>query len=181
MVNTRKKIIVALCVFFAVILIGFVFYSSRTITENFDSTTGPTGPTAADESKSTKHTKETSQEQSQEQSQKQSQEQSQQPTLKLSNREQEIFTDLLNNKLTDVKIDSLIQSGILTENMIEKFLQNVQKKDNFVVAPPPLENNMNVPDDVKIVEGFTGFTSLTPMYATAKEMTPETNQIYSQY
>ena len=45
--------------------------------------------------------------------------------LSLSEKEQTVFDDLLSNKLTDSNIQSLIDSGFLTENMIEKFLQKL--------------------------------------------------------
>jgi len=157
MPNKKQRIIIALCILFAILLIGSIFYSTCSTTEKFEEKQKKT--TTSEKSKKDSKTEESS------------------TKLKLSTKEEEIFTDLLSNKLTDVNIDSLITSGVLTEHMIERFLNKITK-DNFVV-PPPLENNVNVPAKSKIVEGFTGFTSLTPMYATASSS--ETNQSHSMY
>jgi hypothetical protein len=55
-------------------------------------------------------------------------------SLSLSDKEQTLFDDLLSNKLTDVNIQSLIDSGFLTESMIEKFLQKVVgNNEKFIV------------------------------------------------
>lgn len=168
-----RRILIALCVLIAVIVIGFVFYSSRTVTENFEE-------------------KQESKEESKEEKEASLTDKLPHSNNLLSKKEQEIFNDLLNNRLTDVNIDSLINSGVLTENMIEKFLTKMKNpnaksadKDESFVVEPPLELNSNVPVNARI-EAFTGFTSLTPMYATASTAniatsTPTTNKMYSQY
>ena len=185
MKQNKQRILIALCILVAVIIIGLVFYSSRSVTENFE------------EKQNVKETKEATEDSSKD---KESivPKDAKQPTkneMKLSNKEQEIFTDLLNNKLTDGNIDSLINSGILTENMIEKFLTKMKSPakthtvttegfedyDNFTVKG--LNPNTHVPKHLRI-DAFTGFTSLTPMYATASTTdvsTPTSNRIYSQY
>ena len=169
-----RRILIALCVLVAVIVIGVVFYSSRTVTENFEEK-----QESKEESKEEKEASLTDK-------------QPHNSNNLLSKKEQEIFNDLLNNRLTDVNIDSLINSGVLTENMIEKFLTKMKNpnaksadKDESFVVEPPLELNSNVPVNARI-EAFTGFTSLTPMYATASTAniatsTPTTNKMYSQY
>ena len=186
MKNYKQRILIALCILVAIIIIGLVFYSSSTIKENF----------------AEKQTKDAEEKQTKDAKEKQKIQPSNE--LKLSDKEQEIFNDLLNNKLTDINIDTLINSGVLTENMIEKFLnkmktpsnanananpdESMEGFENFVIDHQGLPGNINVPKDLRI-EAFTGFTSLTPMYATAKNANTDdadatistTNRIYSQY
>jgi hypothetical protein len=102
----------------------------------------------------------------------------------LSDKEQTLFDDLLNNKLTDVNIQSLINSGFLTENMIERFLSkitNTNTKETFVGANLVADMNhieknknsldLNIVEDDNFVlpnsvfEPFTGFDTNTPIYA----------------
>ena len=174
--NTKQRIIIALCILFAILIIGAIFYSTHNVKENFeekqktDTSSKPTKSTKTNKESTDTDTESTNTDTDSTTNQSTKE-------LKLSNREVEIFNDLLSNKLTDVNIDSLIQSGVLTENMIERFLSKITK-ESFAL-PTPLINNENKSKDPKIIEAFTGFTSLTPMYATAT--TPVTNQIHSKY
>ena len=99
----QQKIIIAFSVLLVVVIVSILYYSSTyksnamytNAYENFETTT-----TATTSSPNT----------------------SEEPApLSLSEKEQTLFDDLLSNKLTDVNIQSLIESGFLTEKMIEKF------------------------------------------------------------
>jgi len=43
----------------------------------------------------------------------------------LSSKEQELFQDLITNKLSTEQITELVKGGVLTQNMVEKFLDKL--------------------------------------------------------
>ena len=207
--STTKKILIALSILIIVIIISFIFYSTRTVNEKFNSETGEDGdddddgvgedtgeddgvgddvdinnavnkavnkdadekvaPGSSTVSKIKKLT--------------QSQPNKDFPYKNdiLSEKEQTLFNDLLSNKLTDVNIQSLINSGFLTENMIERFLSkltNTNTKETFVGAnviadmnhiekhKNPLKLHDTDKDFVLPNSIFEGFDANTPIYAT---------------
>lgn len=47
----------------------------------------------------------------------------------LSKQEQELFDQIIDNKIPSNELEKLIRAGVLTENMVEKFLNQVDKKN----------------------------------------------------
>lgn len=45
----------------------------------------------------------------------------------LSKQEQELFDQIIDNKIPSNELEKLIRAGVLTENMVEKFLNQVDK------------------------------------------------------
>ena len=130
MKSINKKILIALSILIIVIILSFIFYSSLNVRENFITTSETPSPSSRelagtpmkDDIKSQTQTAPTSK------------------NNMLSDKEQSLFNDLLNNKLTDVNIQSLINSGFLTENMIERFLSkltNNNTNETFVSNEDP--------------------------------------------
>jgi hypothetical protein len=162
MKNNQKKIIVALTVIFAIALIIFVFYSSRTVTENFEEEEKTSTKNIEVDKATPKHSTQLAPK-----SKETSSKSKETPKLKLSEKEESLFNDLMSNKLTDINIQELIQSGFLTETMIERFLTKIQAEHfvNSGAAPAFEESDINDEEKDNIVEGFTGFTSISPIHA----------------
>jgi 6-phosphogluconate dehydrogenase (decarboxylating) len=64
----------------------------------------------------------------------------------MTEKEKELFENLKENKLSDVEINKLVKAGVLTDQLVEKFLEKLQK-------------------DETIVEGFT---SVGPKFSCSK-------------
>jgi len=161
MKQEKKYLLIALSILLGLGVVILLFYSTRNIKEAFESST-PDAKTLAKSKtpavvdKPDNPSKE---------------------VLKLSSKEQTLLNDLLSNKLTDVNIQTLIQSGFLTESMIEKFLTQIQTNqsgETNVGALSPqasLALNTSVPkNDAAIkekmkIEKFTGFETNMPIYA----------------
>jgi hypothetical protein len=71
----------------------------------------------------------------------------------LSSKEQELFEDLKENKLSTEQITDLVKGGVLTEKLVEKFLNelNVPVEENVKEVDIPSKKNKK--DDE--IEGFT--------------------------
>lgn len=86
-------------------------------------------------------------------------------TSELTNREKELFEDLKNNKLSTEQIGELVSEGVLTEKLVEKFLNelNITPDDTPSTAKREGENNVNnrITPTIKDEEEFTieGFTA----------------------
>lgn len=70
----------------------------------------------------------------------------------LNTKEQELFDNLTKNRLSDKEIEKLVRAGILTENLVEKFLSKLDKDADPVTKPD--------------LGGLEGFAS-GPRYAAA--------------
>jgi len=158
-----RKLLIAFSVLLAVGLIILVFYSSNNIKENFKTPDVTTTPSKTTKSAKTATPSKTAKAESSTTPAK---------SLTLSDKETSLFNDLLSNKLTDGSIQSLIEKGFLTENMIERFLSKLQEGFTGSVTsnlidnpntPNPLKLHNLVPKNKAIVEGFT---TLMPLYAT---------------
>jgi len=191
MKSINKKILIAFSILIIVIIVGFLFYSTLHVNESFSTTSGtpvgtPSSPelTATpmkevEENIKTKETKEANSSKPQNTSATTSTSVSKNNLL--SDKEQTLFDDLLSNKLTDVNIQSLINSGFLTENMIERFLSkltNTNTNETFVGAnlvadvnyidknKNPLELINTESDEFELPNSiFEGFDVNTPIYA----------------
>lgn len=155
----HKKLVIGLTILFSIGLLVLIFYSTTNIKEAFQTPVKSATPAkSATPVKSVTPAKSPI---------------PKKEPLKLSDKEQTLFNDMLSNKLTDVNIQSLIQSGFLTENMIEKFLTKIQ---GDTTVPSALELNSAVPPDeaaIAIVKKASasnipkleGFTTNAPIYA----------------
>lgn len=156
MKQEKKYLLIALSILLGLGVVILLFYSTRNIKEAFESSTSAKSKTPAVVDKASDSAKE---------------------VLKLSSKEQTLLNDLLSNKLTDVNIQTLIQSGFLTESMIEKFLTQIQTNQsgetNVGALSPPTslalntavpKNDASIKDTMK-VEKFTGFETNMPIYA----------------
>ena len=56
--------------------------------------------------------------------------------VKLDKKEEELFEDLRNNKLEDTHVDKLIEEGVLTEELVEKFLAKLDKNNKEEFSDP---------------------------------------------
>lgn len=59
----------------------------------------------------------------------------------LSDEERELFKDLKDNNLDDAKIQDLIKGGTLTEEVVDKFISNLQM-DSFTGSKDKKKKNM---------------------------------------
>jgi len=78
----------------------------------------------------------------------------------LSTKEKQLFDAFLEKRITDEKIQELIESGILTEQLVEKFLSMI---DDLPEGPPlshaPKTLNKTTPaaqNNANLLEGFCG-------------------------
>jgi preprotein translocase subunit SecF len=183
MKSINKKILIAFSILIIVIIVGFLFYSTLHLNEGFSTTTGtPVGTPSSPELTATPM-KEVEENKEHEKSKPQKDDVSTHKSENnlLSDKEQTLFDDLLSNKLTDVNIQSLINSGFLTENMIERFLSkltNTNTNETFVGAnlvadvnyidknKNPLELINTESDEFELPNSiFEGFDVNTPIYA----------------
>lgn len=51
----------------------------------------------------------------------------------LSSKEKELFEDLKENKLSDTEITKLVKAGVLTDKLVEKFLEKLQNDGGDVM------------------------------------------------
>ena len=172
MKSINKKILIALSILIIVIIVGFLFYSTRNINESFIT---PSGTPSSSELTDTPMKDDYVQSPQEKQTAPSSN------NNLLSEKEQSLFNDLLSNKLTDVNIQSLINSGFLTENMIERFLSklsNTNTNETFVGANVIADmnyiennkksldiNNTEINDFVLPNSVFEGFDTNTQIYA----------------
>jgi Na+-transporting methylmalonyl-CoA/oxaloacetate decarboxylase gamma subunit len=129
---SREAILILLCILLSISLLVFVMFGCRRTTERFtdaevdaESEPAPTvaPSTTAAPKKST-------------------------ASATLSAKEQELFSDLMNNKISDDDVKSLIKEGFLNEKMVEKFLEKLEETptpvakskttEGFAVKPPSI-------------------------------------------
>lgn len=80
----------------------------------------------------------------------------------LSSKEQELFQDLISNKLSTDQITDLVKGGVLTQKMVEKFLQKLDVNMDSVAETPkdsyPQLETFGENDEV--AEDFAGFDDI---------------------
>jgi hypothetical protein len=82
----------------------------------------------------------------------------------LSQKEKQLFDAFLEKRITDEKIQELIESGILTEQLVEKFLSMI---DDLPEGPPVTHAPKKISSitsatqkDSNLLEGFCGNSSI---------------------
>jgi hypothetical protein len=89
----------------------------------------------------------------------------------LTPKEQELFQDLKDNKLSTEQITELVKGGILTEALVEKFLNQLDASIEDVsekATAPVKDKKEDFADEEETKEDFIeGFSSVSPSYACA--------------
>lgn len=136
--DDKKALCIALFILSIFLIISLVFGCRTQVSENFKVGSFPPAPSVSAKSRSKTASEEQEQEEGQEQEQEQEQEEEdvdedeeeeEDNSNKMSSTEKELFKQITTNKISAPDLEKLIKAGVVTEKMIEKFLERIDNGD----------------------------------------------------
>lgn len=135
--DDKTALCIALFILSIFLIISLVFGCRTQVSENFKVGSFPPAPSVSAKSRSKTASKEQEQEQEQEEEEEaqeeedvdEDEEEEEDKSNKMSSTEKELFKQITTNKISTPDLEKLIKAGVVTEKMIEKFLERIDNGD----------------------------------------------------
>lgn len=135
--DDKTALCIALFILSIFLIISLVFGCRTQVSENFKVGSFPPAPSVSAKSRSKTASKEQEQEQEEEEEaqeeedvdEDEEEEEEEDKSNKMSSTEKELFKQITTNKISTPDLEKLIKAGVVTEKMIEKFLERIDNGD----------------------------------------------------
>lgn len=154
---SRETILTILCILLSISLIVFVVFGCRCTQEGFEDGEGKEDG----EGEGEEGFEEKEKEKEEKKEEKKGSATPATPAATFTDKEKDLFDDLMKGSVSDENIQKLIANGTLNTEVVEKFLaqlENVEKPDTAAATAPKSKASIPVP------EGFTGSMGIYAAY-----------------